>query len=1695
MKALHLGRLSVLFLASFVFSIHLFAQGNLNAGKSASGPWSNMKESSIPSSGTRYIVPSSYRTVYLNETQLDYILDNAPMEFSALAQTKVVTVDLPLPDGSMETFRIVNSPIMEEPLRSMYPEIRTFSGYSITDPGKSVRFDHTPQGFHAMILVAGGSTIFIDPYSFGGGDTEHYIVYERSDFVSSVNKTFDCLVTSSTSSQPVDPTALSFSSCELRTYRLALAATGEYTQFHGGTVAGALAAQVTSINRVNSVYIRDLAIQMNIIGNNNLLIYTNGATDPYTNNNGGTMLNENQSNVDAIIGSANYDIGHVYSTGGGGIAQLQSVCGGGKARGVTGSPAPIGDPFDIDYVCHEMGHQFGGNHTQNNGCNRNNATAMEPGSASSIMGYAGICAPNVQSNSDDHFHGVSLAEMGAFISGFGGSCPVTTTLSNNAPTITGTNAAGIYVPAGTPFSLTATATDPDGDILTYNWEQMDNQVATMPPVSTSTVGPAFRSLPSSTDPTRYFPNLPALAAGGPFTWEVLPTVTRTMNFRCVVRDNAVGGGCHDHADVTINIDGSSGPFVVLYPSATGIVWTGLTTETVTWDVAGTDQAPISCSNVDILLSTDGGLTYPTVLASNTPNDGSQIITVPNTPTTTARVMVRNTSGTFFDISNNNFEIAGATFDYTLSTTNNVQTICSPSDAVYTIDIGEVGGYFDPVTLSVSGLPAGASSSFSVNPVTPIGSSVLTVSNIGAVTPGAYTFTVDASSTSGSKTLSLDLNVNNGSPAAVALTTPTNAATAISTGVTFNWVASPENGATYEIDIATDPSFSAIVDQATGLGSNSYVSASLSNNTTYYWRVRVVTGCGTSPYSSTFSFTTSSCNDYVSTDVPVAISASGTPTVTSTITVATTGTVSDLNVTQLVGNHTYISDLTFTLTSPSGTSVVLMDAVCSTQNDFDIAFDDEATQTYGTIPCPPVGGGTFQPNQLLSAFDGENPNGIWTLTIDDAFNLDGGALTGWALEICTSAPPCNDPDVPTVSNTGGTYCEGDVVSLNIAGNLNDATQWSIYSGSCGGTLEGTTSTGTFDVTLSAGTNDFFVRGEGGCTTPGSCGTVSISAGTTPAAPTVTVSDNCGSSTLTATGSNLSWSTGETAASISVTSAGTYTVTQTVSGCTSTIGSGIANPTPVPAAPTVTVTDNCGSSTLTATGSNLLWSTGETTASISVTTAGTYTVTQTVGGCTSTNGSGTANPLPVPSINAGALTNPSSCGNNDGSIVVNGSGSGTVTWTGPVSGNSGVVSLPYTITGLTAGGYTITYDDGCISNTLNESLSDPAAPAAPTVTVVDNCGSSTLTATGSNLSWSTGETTSSINVTSGGTYTVTQTVAGCTSTTGSGIANPTPVPAAPTVTVTDNCGSSDLVATGTNLLWSTGSTAASITVTTAGAYTVTQTVAGCISPVGTGTASPLIVPTPVNETATACGSYTWPVNNQTYTASGNYSFTLPAANGCDSLVNLSLTINNAVTATDVQSACGPFTWIDGNTYTSSTNTPTFTISSGASNGCDSVISLDLTVTIVDNGITQLDYNLLEANSNSGTYQWVDCDNGNASIAGATGQQFTASANGNYAVIVTNGSCTDTSDCVSISTIGIDELGETAFSIFPNPTKGEFTVDIKDLQQTEYALFDATGRVVMKGNLNEGANKISITHLSRGTYTIELTGFAAVRSIVKL
>ena len=625
--------------------------------------WSDIPESQVDLVGERFIIPENYRTVNLNLNDLRILLRSAPMEFTPEAFEGKILITLPLPDGSFQKFKFWESSAMEPELQEKFPEIRTYTGQGIDDSYASLKFDLTPHGFHAQILSPNGR-IFIDPHN--RGDIIHYISYYTKDFIKT-GSLFECEFNEYPLPE-LDYTTdfmLTPTGPQLRTYRLSVAATGEYTIFHSSpnppSVADGLAAVTTSVNRVNGVYEKEVAVRMVLVANNHLIIYTNAATDPYTNGNGVTMLGQNQSNLDAVIGNANYDIGHVFSTGGGGVAGLGVVCvTGQKARGVTGSSSPEGDPFDIDYVAHEMGHQFGANHTFNGNAgscsgNRNASTAYEPGSGSTIMAYAGICgAQDLQSNSDAYFHVASFDEIVAFTNfGSGSSCPVVTNTGNNAPVVT-VPAGGFTIPISTPFALTGSATDPNSDPLTYCWEEFDLGPAGAPN-SPSGNAPIFRSFTAVTSPTRTFPKLSDHLNNTQTIGEILPTYGRTLTFRMTVRDNRAGGGGVDWKQLAFTVSATAGPFLVTSPN-TSISWAGNTLQTVTWNVANTNASPVNCTNVRILLSTNGGNNFNTVIVASTPNDGTELITIPNLPTTQARIKVEAVGNIFFDLSNSNFTI-------------------------------------------------------------------------------------------------------------------------------------------------------------------------------------------------------------------------------------------------------------------------------------------------------------------------------------------------------------------------------------------------------------------------------------------------------------------------------------------------------------------------------------------------------------------------------------------------------------------------------------------------------------------------------------------------------------------------------------------------------------------------------------------------------------------------------------------------------------------------------------------------------------------------------------------------------------------------------------------------------------------------------------------------------------------------------
>jgi hypothetical protein len=613
---------------------------------------------------TPWIRPGKAQQVYLDTKWMRDTLASAPLAGTDLANEPIM-LWLPKPDGSFERFRVVESPIMLPDLAAQLPDVKTYMGQGVDDPAATVRFDMTPAGFHAQVLSVNGA-YYIDPTT--QDNANYYASYYKHEYTR-VGDAWRCLVEGEPAVSIEDAGQGGFSTravLSVNTVRLAVAATAEFTTYHSLTTdtdavkeTKAQAAITTLINRVNGIYENELQTRLLLVNNTNI-IYTNSATDPYTDGSPSQMIGANQTTLTSVIGSANYDVGHVVGrTGGGGVAGLGVVCSSGnKGRGVSTFNPPVGDPFAVDYIAHELGHQFNGQHTFA-GCGGGTGPsgwALEPGSASTIMGYAGICgADNLQPNSDPFFHHENIQSMRAYIAAL--TCDGTVVTTNNPPTITAPGVTYV-IPQQTPFALMVTsATDVDGDALTYSWEQSDASTGGAVALSQGDLGtsPIFRARAPVTSPTRYFPALDDVIDGTRDAGEFLPSVARTMSFRATVRDNRVGGGglaiqpAGSGAETRVTINTASGPFTVTNPTGNPILNAGASF-TLTWNVANTAAAPVSAANVDILLSTDGGLTFPTVVLSNTPNDGSQAVTIPAVSSTAARFMVRASNNVFFNVS-------------------------------------------------------------------------------------------------------------------------------------------------------------------------------------------------------------------------------------------------------------------------------------------------------------------------------------------------------------------------------------------------------------------------------------------------------------------------------------------------------------------------------------------------------------------------------------------------------------------------------------------------------------------------------------------------------------------------------------------------------------------------------------------------------------------------------------------------------------------------------------------------------------------------------------------------------------------------------------------------------------------------------------------------------------------------------------
>lgn len=597
------------------------------------------------------------RVYVLNVARLDSITAQAPKrQLLASREESGPEITLPLPDGTFARFRLYENGVIPPELAAQMPGTRTYSGVGI-DVDARASVERTQSGWSAMILASDG-TSFVTPLFENRADV--YVSVPKDTTAEEIP--FRCEVEGSSDqgessgSERKLPNSFGGST---RTYRMAMAATAEYTNYFRQTAdtdaqAKRRAADEIArvVSRINEVFGADLGVQFTLVADQLKIIYTDPGTDPYTNTDKDKLLNENQITLDKEIKSSGYDIGHVVGTGGGGFATLRSACiSTSKARGETGSSKPVTDSFYIDYVAHEVGHQFGANHTFNTsvgkcGNNRRAAAAYEPGSGSTIMSYAGLCpGQNVQKNSDSYFHAISLDEMIAHITG-GGACVTAVANGDRPPAVSFGGASSVMIPKSTPFELSVTASDPDGDSLQFSWEQYDLGDGSSVGGDNDSDGklrPMFRSIRHELA-SRAFPSVMNLANVVPAvtSFESLPTKSKLVTIRTIARDQRGGFA---FADSTAAVIDTSGPFTITMPAAS-TSWKSGQTQTITWQVAKTTDPPLSCPTVRISISTDGGRTFKQLVAS-TANDGSATVTVPTVTSTSKAVVKINGIGQVF----------------------------------------------------------------------------------------------------------------------------------------------------------------------------------------------------------------------------------------------------------------------------------------------------------------------------------------------------------------------------------------------------------------------------------------------------------------------------------------------------------------------------------------------------------------------------------------------------------------------------------------------------------------------------------------------------------------------------------------------------------------------------------------------------------------------------------------------------------------------------------------------------------------------------------------------------------------------------------------------------------------------------------------------------------------------------------------
>ncbi len=965
----------------------------------------------------RYIKPNNYFGFSLDEERYFESLKDLSNK-----DQQQRTFELPMPDGSIEVFVLQAYDIMEEELAKKYQDIRAFRGHHQLKQEYRIHLSISPSGLDAALETDHGLALI---HKVSGEDQNLYASYWLEDYPNSVNgvESFHCdvdheqeeLYDAVHAANDGHKNNKSAADYDLLRYRVAIATTGEFSNKYGGTENSVMAEVVTILNKVNLALHRDAGIELQLINNTEQVFFYTASTDPYTNGNTGAMLGENGPVLRNRLGSANYDIGHVFGTNAGGLASLGSVCQGNKENGVSCQFGNYSSTNFFIIVAHEMGHQFSATHTFNN-CEGNETpgTAFEPGSGNTIMSYSGAgCAMWNQNINDAYYHINSIQRIWNFTrdQGAASECAAKIETDNECPEINIPYTSGFYIPLKTPFELEGQAIDANGDNMTFTWEQYDLGAPVPPGQLPRGDAPHFKFNPPVNEPYRSFPSLQNILNRNFFDrLDYLPDSTRLMTYRFTARDNNAEAGAVSWEEFSFYVTDEAGPFAVVQPN-NGESLTAGVYNFINWDPAESQLAPVNCANVDIMISLNGGLTFPDTLAKATPNDGRALVLIPEDVLgeNNVRIKIKCSESIFFDISDRNSNVvAPSEPGYVGIIEPEYQEICLPEEAKIVIETKSILDYDSTVFVNYDlSFTDGVQVDLASDRLTPGENLDLTVQMDEEIAGDTLVIQVQLFNNKDtfeytSRILAISNNFGD-----QVLLSPADGISGGSLVPDFEWTRSAD-ARSYQLQIATNASFGSqfIVYEENVTGTSIQKPITLDGSTIYYWRVNAINKCGTHITGKVNVYATEvlSCSEYSYTGGPIRISPNGTPEVQMILTVVESGPVNDLNVLNVSASHDFVGDLSAKIISPDGgTEVKLWSNQCANRTTVSASFDDEATEEFDCLYLS-TPGPAIEPEEPLANFNGLEQFGNWTLVVEDNSGGSGGELESFAIEVCAASFP-------------------------------------------------------------------------------------------------------------------------------------------------------------------------------------------------------------------------------------------------------------------------------------------------------------------------------------------------------------------------------------------------------------------------------------------------------------------------------------------------------------------------------------------------------------------------------------------------------------------------------------------------------------------------------------------------------------------